>query len=91
VAGNTAVKAVTFTVSVSYDSLCRLAASYSTSALVDAALCATLAAAKALAPRAPLLARLTLALFKAGVLVARAARVLNATQASTLTRLADSL
>jgi hypothetical protein len=93
VAGNVSPPVtVTFTVTVSHASLCTLSASYSTSNLVDRALCATLEAARVLAASSrPALARAALGLYTAEVTLARVARVLTSTQASTLTRFARSL
>ena len=90
-AGNTASGSVTFTVGVTYTSLCNLSKQFADTRAVGTALCALLRLAEAAdAHNSPILKRLSL---QAYVLLVRAqtGRTLTATEAATLISLSRSL
>jgi hypothetical protein len=91
VAGNTGSGSTTFTVGVTFDSLCRLSASFSTDSTVDTGLCDKLAAAKAAAANGDTKTKNNnLAAYRQQV-AAQSGKALTKQQATLLTNLSKAL
>ena len=90
-AGNTASSSVTFSVGVSYTSLCNLSRQFSSSQVIDVALCAVLRVAEAAdAHGFPLGKRLALAAYVT-LVRAQSGKALTAAEATTLIALSRAL
>lgn len=89
-AGNTGSGSTTFTVGVTFDSLCRLSASFSTSSSVDKGLCDKLAAAKAAAAGNTKTKNNNLNAYRQQ-LSAQSGKALTKSQATILTNLSKAL